>query len=321
MPTMKAAVYHRYGGPEVLHFEEVARPTPREHEVLIRVHATTVTAADCQIRRGNSLLARAILGFTRPRRPIMGTEFAGTVEQTGKKVTQFQPGDEVYGFTGFHLGAYAGHLCLPERASMALKPRGLTLEEAVSLVDGATTAWHFLHEKAHLQKGQRVLINGASGSIGSYALQLARHSGAEVTAVCSAKNTDFVRALGADHVLDYTRQDFTSHVGLYDVIFDAVGKSSFAKCHPALTDTGVYLSTTVTAQLLLETIKTSRGRGKRAMGGLSIEKTLALRTVGELAEQGVLRPIIDRQYPFARIEEAHRYVETGHKRGNVVVVM
>jgi NADPH:quinone reductase-like Zn-dependent oxidoreductase len=317
---MKAVIYSRYGAPDVLQYQEVAKPIPKDAEILIKVYATTITAADCIMRKGKPLWGRLILGLTRPGRKILGLELAGVVEAVGKDVRRFKCGDQVYGFTGFTLGAYAEYLCMPERGSLALKPTNMTYEEAAATVDGASTALFFLKDKARIRPGQKVLIIGASGSIGTFAVQLAKYFGCEVTGVCSTPNVDMVGSLGADHVIDYTREDFTQNGETYDIIFDTVGKSSFAQCRRALTQTGVYLPTTGLINHLLRLWTTLRG-GKRVISGMSIDKTSALIFLKTLIEAGQLKPVIDRCYPLEHTAEAHRYVDTGHKKGNVVIIV
>jgi NADPH2:quinone reductase len=242
---MKVIACTQYGPPEVLMLEEVDKPVPRADEVLIRVHATTVTAADCLMRRAETLMSRLVLGLRRPRPKyrIMGLELAGVVEQIGRRVTRFQVGDPVFGFTGFSAGAYAQYKCISEQGSIALKPERLSYEESAAVVDGATTALYFLRERARIQKGDKVLVIGASGSIGTAAVQLARYFGAEVTGVCSTANLELVTSLGADRVIDYTREDFTRSAEAYDIIFDTVGKSSFSRCKRSLAPRGRYLVT------------------------------------------------------------------------------
>ncbi len=242
---MKVAVFERFGGPEVLELVDSPKPHPTDDEILIKVHATTVTAAECQMRRGRPLWGRIILGVLRPRprRRTLGLELAGEVESVGKNVRQFKPGDTVFGFTGFGTGANAQYTCMAQSGSVEIMPANVGFDDAAALVDGPSTALYFLRDKAHIRAGQQVLINGASGSIGSYAVQLARYFGAEVTAVCSARNADLVRSLGADHVIDYGADDFTRRRDHYDVIFDTIGASSFARCRGALKNGGCYVST------------------------------------------------------------------------------
>ncbi|WP_165986626.1 NAD(P)-dependent alcohol dehydrogenase [Streptomyces sp. YIM 98790] len=319
---MQAVMFDKYGGPEVLGLREVDKPVPGDRSVLIKVHATTVTAAECLLRRGEPKWGRVISGFTRPRRRMrtLGTELSGQVEAVGRKVRRFRPGDEVFGFAGFRIGANAQYMCLPENASLEPKPANRTHEESASAVDGATTALYFLRDKAGIHSGQRVLINGAAGSIGTYAVQLAKHFGAEVTAVCGAGNAGLVTSLGADTVIDYAREDFTRNTGAYDIIFDAVGKSSFRACRGALSDRGCYLST-MGLHNYLWMLLTFLTRGKRVRTGLSVRKNEALLFLKDLLENDRLTLVIDRNYRLDQIVEAHRYVDRGHKRGNVVVTV
>jgi NADPH:quinone reductase-like Zn-dependent oxidoreductase len=317
---MKAIVYTEYGPPDVLRLQEVKQPTPRDNEVLIRVHATTATAAEGMMRTARPAWGRVILGLRRPKRTILGLELAGEIVSVGKDVKRFKPGDQVYGFTGLRLGAYAEYACLPETASLELKPANMTYEEAAAAVDGASTALFFLRDKANIQRGHKVLVNGASGSIGTFAVQLAKYFGAEVTGVCSTANVALVKSLGADTVIDYTQEDFTNHREAYDIIFDTVGKGSFAACKRALTNNGCYLPTVglINHPLMLWT--RIRG-GKRVITGMSIEKRQALAFLKGLIEAGRLRAVIDKRYPLEQIAEAHRYVETGRKKGNVVITV
>ena len=319
---MKAVVYTRFGPPEVLAVEEVAKPTPRADEVLVRVHATTVTSAEAAMRRGEPLWGRVILGFFRPRKRMrtLGTELAGVIESVGESVTRFRPGDEVFGFAGFSIGANAEYMRLRERGSLALKPRNRTFEEAAAAVDGASTALYFLRDKAAIRRDQRVLVVGASGSIGTYAVQLARYFGAHVTAVCSMGNADLVRSLGAHEVVDYTREDFTRNGKTYDIIFDTVGKSSFRRCQGSLTPSGCYLPTTGLFNYVLSAWTRLWG-GKRVRTGMSVDKRDALEFLRPLIEADALRVVIDRRYEIDDIVEAHRYVDSGRKRGNVVVTV
>lgn len=274
------------------------------------------------MRSGASLLGRLILGLRKPRKKfqILGTELAGEIESVGQAVKQFKAGDQVYGFRGFGTGAYAEYKCMPENKGLALKPANLSYEEAAAIVDGASTALFFLRDKGKIQPGQKVLINGASGSIGSFAVQLARYFGADVTGVCSVRNVELVKSLGADHVIDYTQEDFTQNGQTYDIIFDTVGKSSFARCKASLKDNGCYLVTT--GNMLINTaltLWTSMVGGKKMIFALSVDKREALIFLKGLAEAGELKPVIDRCYPMEQIVEAHRHVESGRKRGNVVI--
>ena len=306
---MKAVVYTQYGPPEVLHLQEVEKPTPRDREVLVKVRATTVTIGDTIMRGLNiplhgwqKVIARMILGWNKPRRRILGMELAGEVESVGKKVTRFKPGESVFASTfAVDFGGHAEYKCLPEDGVIAGKPANLTYEEAAAIPGAAQTAWSCL-QKGNLQPGQKILIYGASGAVGTYAIQLAsRHFGADVTGVCSGTNLELVRSLGASQVIDYTREDFTQCGATYDVIFDAVGKLSRAQGKRALKPGGIYIH-----------VHTDSDGGDK-LGNLLLLK--------DLIEAGKLRPAIDRVYPLEQIVEAHRYVEQGHKKGNVVITI
>lgn len=323
---MKAIVYTQYGPPDVLHLTEVLKPTPKNNEVLIRVHATTVTATDCTFRQGKPFMSRSYTGLTRPKKLILGDEFAGEIEVVGSDVTLFKQGDQVFG-TLAGAGAYAEYICLPqEDATLAIKPSNMSYEEAAACCDGPLTALPFLRDTGKIQSGHNVLINGASGSVGSFAVQLAKYFGAEVTGVCSATNGDMVKSLGADHVIDYTREDFTKNGQTYDIIFDTVGKTSFAHCKNSLKQQGVFLEAAIVPQILPLVVWTSIVGSKKvkiATTGLrpGSERTKDLIFIRELVEAGKIRPVIDRCYPFAHMAEAHRYVDGGHKKGNVVITV
>lgn len=319
---MKAVVWAQYGSPDFLQLKEVQKPQIKDNELLIKVFATTVTAADCLMRSGEPAWGRLILGLRKPRKrfQIPGIELAGEVDAVGKAVKRFKKGDQVYGFTGFGAGAHAQYTRMPEKGSLALKPANKSYEEAVAAVDGASTALYFLKEKAHIQSGQHVLVIGASGSIGTYAVQLAKLFGAEVTGVCSTRNIDLVKSLGADHVIDYTQEDFTAGSQCYDIIFDTVTKSSFAHCKGSLTQNGCYIPTSGLLNSFLMRWTALRG-GKRVISGMSIEKNKALATIRELIEAEKLKIVIDRRYPLAEIAAAHHYVAKGHKKGNVVITV
>lgn len=319
---MRAAVHTKFGPPDVVQVVEIQVPPLRPGDVLIKVHATTVTSAETAMRQGKPLWGRLILGLTRPRRPLrtLGLEFAGVVESASPDVTRFRPGDEVFGFTGFAVGAHAEYLRLPATASLAPKPAVLTFPEAAAAVDGATTALYFLRDRAKIRPGHHVLINGASGSIGTYAVQLAKHLGATVTAVCGPSNVSLVKSLGADEVIDYTVRDFTADLDTYDVVFDTVTKSSFARCRRSLRAGGAYVPTTGLANNFRAVWTVLRG-GKRVVVGMSVNKRATLPVISSLIEEGELRVVVDRTYPLSEIAEAHRYVDAGHKRGNVVITV
>ncbi len=320
---MKAIIYKKYGSPNVLEPVEMEKPIPKANEVLIRICATSVTTADCMMRRGDTFLSRILLGFAGPTKKyqILGTEFSGTIEAVGTTVIKFKVGDEVFGFRGFGTGCYAEYKCMNENGSLAIKPRNMSFEEAASVVDGATTALFFLKEKVNIQKGQKVLINGASGSIGTFAVQLAKYFGAEVTGVCSTKNVALALSLGAENVIDYTKKDFTSMEKRYDIIFDTVGKSSFTICRNALTYNGKYITTLMSFKHVLQSILTKFRNKQKVIFAMSVNKTEALNFIRILIEDGKLTTIIDRQFRMEELPDAHTYVESGHKKGNVVITL
>jgi NADPH2:quinone reductase len=319
--TMRAVVYRRFGAPEVLELTERADPIPRPDQVRVRIRATTVTAAESAMRQGLPLWGRAIIGFTRPRARFrtLGNELAGVIDAVGRDVTRFKEGDEVFGFAGFDIGANADFLCLRESASLAPKPRSLDWGESAAAVDGTTTALFFLRDKARLREGQRVLIVGASGSVGTFAVQIAKLLGAHVTGVCSARNVDLVRSLGADDVVDYSTSDWTTLGRTWDVVFDTVDKSSFAHSKGSLTDRGTFLPTAVSPGSVVHEPWTRLLGGKRLISGMSVEKSDALRYLREHLDDGRLRVVVDRRWPLEEVVEAHRLVDTGHKRGNVIL--
>lgn len=302
---MKAMVCTKYGKPDVLQLEEVEKPIPKENEILIKIHATTVTSGDCRVRSFNSPLLlwlpmRIVLGLRKPRKSILGVELAGEVEDVGKNVTRFKKGDQLFAMTGMKFGGYAEYICLPEKGTIAVKPENVTYEEAASISFGGTTALHFFR-KGNIQAGQKVLIYGASGAVGTAAVQLASYYGAEVTGVCSAKNSELVKSLGADRVIDYQHENFTEKEERYDLIFDAVGKITKNQCKEALALNGRFIS--VEGQ------------------GIAKVQTKDLLLLKKLMEEGQIKSVIDRCYSLEQIPKAHEYVETGHKIGNVVVTL
>jgi 2-desacetyl-2-hydroxyethyl bacteriochlorophyllide A dehydrogenase len=298
---MKAIVYTQYGPPEVLQLREVAKPAPRDDQLLVKIHTTTVTAGDYRMRKPDPMLARLYNGLFKPKKvTILGFEFAGQIESVGSKVTQFKPGDRVFGHNGFLFGAYAEYLCLPANGMVAKIPDGVTDEQAAPIPVGATTALNIL-KQGGIKSGQKVLIYGASGSVGTYAVQLAKHFGAHVTAVCSTANVELVKSIGADAVIDYKQEDFTSRPERYDLVFDAVGKMK-SKLPP------------------------SKFKQVLVPGGAHIHAEMNHKDTVEdlvflidLVASGKLKPVIDRRYPLDQVADAHRYVEQGHKKGNVIV--
>ncbi|PAE44326.1 NAD(P)-dependent alcohol dehydrogenase [Bacillus sp. 7884-1] len=322
---MKAIVYTKYGPPDVLQLKEIEKPIPKENEILVKIKATTVTVADIRSRgfivpSAFWLPARITLGFKQPKKEVLGMELAGVVESVGKDVKRFKEGDQVFAasLTGF--GAYAEYKCLQEDGPVAIKPSNITYEEAAAIPIGARTALFFLR-KADIQRGEKVLVYGASGSVGSYAVQLAKYFGAKVTGVCSTSNLALVKSLGADQVIDYTTEDFSSNSETYDVIFEAVNKSSFTNCMKLLKKDGTYINVTEplpSARMLWTQLTTSK---KLILSRNSPETAEALNFLKELVENGSVKVVIDRNYRFEEIVEAHRYVEQGHKKGNVVITV
>jgi NADPH:quinone reductase-like Zn-dependent oxidoreductase len=317
---VRAVVHDRYGPPEVLRLEEVERPVPKEDEVLVRIHATTVNRTDCGWRGAKPFLTRYFTGLRRPKRRILGSELAGEVEAVGAAVTELEVGDHVFGVNYF--GAHAEFVCVPEDRPLAHKPAGMTFEEAAAASDGAILALTALR-KGDLRKGQKILIYGASGSIGTAAVQLAKHFEAEVTAVCNTKNVELVRSLGADEVIDYLQEDFTKSGQTYDVVFDAVGKHSFRRCRRSVKPGGFYIETDLGFMwhvpiLALATRRIGDKRVTLPTPDYTKKDVLFLK---ELIEAGRYRPVIDRSYPLEQVVEATKYVETGQKTGNVVLTI
>ena len=331
---MKAIIYTEYGSPDVLRLEEIAKPTPKDNEVLIRNHATTVNFGDLLARNFKAisprqfnmfflfwLMGKISFGLNRPKTNILGSEFAGEVEAVGSAVTRFKPGDPVFGYLGMSMGAYAEYFCVPENGVIAVKPANMTYEEAAVVPYGSMMALHLLR-KAYLQPGQKVLINGASGGIGSAAVQIAKHFGAEVTGVCGTPRLEFVKSLGADHVIDYTVEDFTQNGETYDLIFDILGKSAFTRCKNSLNPNGILLFASFKMKQLVQMLWTSRkGSGKKVICAIAPGSVEDLNAAKALMEAGKIKAIVDRCYPMEQAAEAHRYVEEGQKKGSVVITV
>ncbi len=324
---MKAAIFTQYGPADVLGLKETATPTPKDNEVMVRIHATTVTPVDCSFRAGDPCIVRLYLGLLRPKKTILGTELAGVVAATGKDVTRFGIGDQVFAAPADGTGAHAEYICLPSEGAIAAIPNNMTLEQAATICNGGLTALPFLRDHGKIKRGDKVLIIGASGSIGTIAVQLAKHFGAHVTGVCSTANIELVKSLGADHVIDYTVDDFTMRAETaetYDIVFDTVAKSSFAQVKRVLAQGGVYLVTAPSFATISRMFWTMVFGGKRAVmaaTGLRPAKDQAADMVilKGMYNAGTLRAIIDRVYPLNDIAMAHSYVEAGHKKGNVVI--
>ena len=330
---MKAIVYTTYGTPDVLQLKEVEQPIPQDNELLIRVRATTVNYGDLIARNFKNITprefnmpalfwlpARIEFGFSEPKKPILGSEFAGEVAEVGKDIKRFKKGDQVFGYLGQRMGAYAEYLCMAEDGLVTLKPTNMSYAEAATVPYGAIMASSLLR-KANLQPGQKVLINGASGGIGSAAVQLANYYGAEVTAVCGTPRLEFVKALGANNVIDYTKEDFTQSGETYDLVFDILGKSSFSRCKQVLKENGRYLLASFKTKQLLQMLWTSIVGSQKVICALASERSDDLVFIKELIEAGKFKAIIDRCYPLEAATAAHHYVETGRKKGNVVIAV
>lgn len=322
---MKAIVYERYGSPDVLQLKEVGKPTPKNNEILIKTHVTTVTSADCRVRSlnvptGFGLIMRLVFGISRPRQPILGSELAGVIESVGKNVSKFKAGDAVFAFSDAAMGCHAEYKCMAENGAVALKPSNLAFEEAAALSFGGTTALDFLR-RGKLKRGESVLVNGASGAVGIAAVQIANHFGAFVTGVCSSANMELVKSLGASHVIDYTQEDFTQNGETYDVIVDAVGTAPFSRSKASLKERGRLLMVLAGLPDMLQALWMSMTGSKKVVAGPVTVRIEDLHFLSGLAEAGEFKPVIDRHYPFEQIAEAHRYVDTGRKKGNVVITL
>lgn len=322
---MKAMVATGYGSPEVLQFKEVNKPQPKANEVLVKVMTASATTADAMMRTGKPYFARLFIGLTKPKKGIPGTGFAGVVEQVANDVTNFQIGDRVFGETAFGFSSNAEYLTISEEGIILPMPENLDFTEAANFCDGHLTSFNFLKEIVQVKPNDKVLINGASGALGTSAVQIAKHMGAHVTAVCSGRNTGLVKSLGADEVIDYQQKDFTKSGKRYDYVYDTIGKSSFSACKSILTESGVYLSPVLKFSLLGQMILTSLFGKKKARfeaTGVNEEEKLRfmLSSVLDIYKEGGLKTVIDRQFPLEKLAEAHRYIDAGHKKGNVVIV-
>jgi len=323
---MKAIVYEKYGPPDVLQLKEAEKPVPGVNEVLIRVRATSVTTGDCNLRGftfvppGFGPLPRLMFGIRQPKRTILGVELAGEIEAVGKSVKSFKAGDSVFGIDSTRLGGYAEYACRPEAGALAIKPANMTFAQAAVVPFGAGTALFFLRDLAQIQNGQKVLIIGASGGVGTYAVQLARYFGAEVTGVCRTANLEWVKSLGAERVVDYTREDLTQNGEKYDIILDTVvGKTSFSRYKNSLSPRGRYLAVAGGLSEAFQMWWTSMTGGRKVLWGAAPEKKEDLLFLKALIEAGQIQAVIDRQYPLEQTAEAHRYADEGHKKGNVVI--
>lgn len=324
---MKVIFHTKYGPPDELQLKEVVKPTPKDNEVLIKIHTTTVTTSDCNARNFTfvskllMLPARMGQGFSKPKINILGIDLAGEIEAVGQDVKRYKKGDQVFGTPGNVMGAHAEYICLPEDGVLTIKPANMTWEEAASIPNMGNSALYFMRDLGNVQAGSKVLINGASGGIGTFAVQLAKYYGAEVTGICSSTNLEMVKSLGADHVIDYTKEDFTQNGQTYDVIFDVVYKLSFSRCKNSLNNDGVYLPTLIELPDLIQLIWTGITGGRKVKFGDAVIKVENLIFLRELFEAGKLKPVIDRIYPLEQTPEAFRYVEKGHKKGSVVIAV
>ena len=323
---MKAIVCTKYGSPDLLELREVEKPIVKDHEVLIKVNAASATTADSMMRRADPFISRFFLGFFKPKNDIIGTGFAGVIEDVGKDVKSFKKGDRVFGETGVSFGSNAEYFCMAEDGVISIIPDHMTFEEAAPICDGALTSINFLQELAKIKKGQSVLINGASGSLGTSAVQLAKHFGAEITGVCSTSNVELVKSLGADVVIDYNHEEFTKSGKKYDIIYDTIGSLYFSECKNSLTENGIYMAPVLAFGLLFQMLLTSIiGKKKALFSATGLRPAAELNElVSELKvlyEKGQLKSIIERTYPLEQTAEAHRYIDTGHKRGNLVIVI
>lgn len=322
---MKAIVYTEYGSPDVLQLKEIEKPAPASNEILIKIYATTVTSGDWRVRSlnvpaGFGFISRLVFGVLKPRQPILGTELAGEIVSAGIEVSKFKPGDRIFAFSGAGMGCYAEYKCMPEDSPVIPIPSNLNYEEAAAISFGGTTALDFFR-RANIKSGEKVLINGASGGVGTAAVQIARHFGADVTGVCSTVNTELVKSLGANHVIDYTKNDFTENGETYDIIMDTAGTAPYSRSKGSLTERGRLLLVLGGLPDILGIPWVLMTSKKKVIAGPASERAEDLRFLAKLAENGEFKPVIDRHYPFEKIADAHRYVDTGRKRGNVVITL
>ncbi|MBA3971868.1 MAG: NAD(P)-dependent alcohol dehydrogenase [Bacteroidetes bacterium] len=317
---MKAIVCMQYGQPEVLQLKEVEKPIPKDNEILIKVFATAVNSGDCRLRKAEPWAVRLFFGFTKPRRSILGGVFSGEIEAIGKNVSSYKVADQVFGSTGLRFGAYASYKCLPEDGILSFKPKNISHEQAATIPFGGTTALHFL-KKANIKPEQKVLIYGASGAVGTAAVQLAKYFGAQVTAVCSTSNIELIKSLGADKVIDYIKEDFTSKGETYDVIFETVNKLSFANSIKSLKKEGIVILGAPGPLGMLQGLWSSIASNRKVISGLISEKAEDIVFLKELIEKGYYKAVVDRSYSLEQMVEAHRYVEQGHKKGNVAIAL
>ena len=319
---MKAIVCTKYGPPEVLKLKEVEKPTPKDNEVLVKIYATTVNRTDCAVLRAEPFISRFVTGIFKPNKPILGTEFAGKIEAVGKNVTSYKIGDKVFGFDDSGSGSHAQYMTISEDKALTTIPRNITYEQSAASTEGAHYAYNFI-KKVNLKSGQKVLVNGATGAIGSAAVQLLKYFDVNVTAVCNTKNIELVKSLGATKVIDYTKEDFTKEDQKYNFIFDTVGKSSFAKCKPLLQPGGVYISSDLgfMAQNLFLALITPIIGNKKVIFPLPTDCRESVLFIKKLIEKGKFKAVIDRKYPLEQTVEAYEYVEKGQKTGNVVITV
>jgi NADPH:quinone reductase-like Zn-dependent oxidoreductase len=324
---MKAILHTKFGSPDELQLKKIDKPIPKDNEVLINIHATTVTSTDCNVRNFTFvpalflIPARIMFGVFKPKINILGFDLAGEIETVGKDVKQFKEGDQIFGTSGTAFGAHAEYKCMPEDGVLTIKPANMTWQEAAAVFLGAHTALFFLRDKGNIQAGQKILIYGASGGVGTFAVQLAKYFGTNVTGVCSTNNMEMVKLLGADKVIDYTKEDFTKNDETYDLIFDTVGKTSFSRCKGSLKQKGVFLTALMGLTEIIQIILTSMTGGKKIQGGVAAERVEDLEFFKKLIEAGKLTSVIDRCYPLEQTAEAFLYVEKGHKKGNVVITL